>query len=369
MATLSEALAIAIQHHEAGRLQAAEQIYRLILQAEPNQADAWHLLGVINGQTDNHQRAVEYISRALTVRPDWAEALHNLGTALKDQGKLEEAAACCRRAIELKPGFAEAYDSLGLALQQQGKYEEAIAVWQRCVRIAPEDSVARHMLAAGTGQNVPTRCADDYIRRTLDRFAQSFDRTLQGLDYRGPEQVAAAIAKELGVARGNLDILDAGCGTGLCGPLLRPYARQLSGVDLSSGMLRKAQARQVYDRLIMGELTAYLQGPAEPCDLIASADTLIYFGDLRPVFLAAARALRPGGLLVFTLEKAGAGDRAGDGFSLRYHGRYCHAEEYVRRKLIEAELTLRELESVGLRREVGQPVQGMVASACKAERC
>ena len=168
------------------------------------------------------------------MRPDWAEALHNLGTALKDQGKLEEAAACCRRAIELKPGFAEAYDSLGLALQQQGKYEEAIAVWQRCVRIAPEDSVARHMLAAGTGQNVPTRCADDYIRRTFDRFAQSFDRTLQGLDYRGPEQVAAAIAKELGVARGNLDILDAGCGTGLCGPLLRPYARQLSGVDLSS---------------------------------------------------------------------------------------------------------------------------------------
>ena len=47
MATISEALAIAIQHHQAGRLQAAEQIYRQILQVEPNHADAIHLLGVI----------------------------------------------------------------------------------------------------------------------------------------------------------------------------------------------------------------------------------------------------------------------------------------------------------------------------------
>jgi predicted TPR repeat methyltransferase len=162
-------------------------------------------------------------------------------------------------------------------------------------------------------------------------------------------------------------VLDAGCGTGLCGPLLRPYARQLSGVDLSSGMLRKAQARQVYDHLIMGELTAYLEGLAERYDLIVSADTLVYFGDLRPVIAAAARALRPGGLLVFTVERAGAGDRASDGFSLRYHGRYCHAEEYVRRTLIEAGLTLRELEFASLRTELGRPVQGMAVSACKAK--
>ena len=66
MATISEALAIAVQHHQAGRLQAAEQIYRQILAAEPNQADAWHLLGVINGQTGNHQRSVEYI-----LGPSW----------------------------------------------------------------------------------------------------------------------------------------------------------------------------------------------------------------------------------------------------------------------------------------------------------
>ena len=126
--------------------------------------------------------------------------------------------------------------------------------------------------------------------RAFDRFAQSFDAKLRQLDYRGPELAAAAVARRLGDARGNLDVLDAGCGTGLCGPLLRPYARQLSGVDLSSGMLHKARARQVYDHLILGELTACLEGLAACYDLIVLVDTLIYFGELPPVFAAAAGA-------------------------------------------------------------------------------
>ena len=209
------------------------------------------------------------------------------------------------------------------------------------------------------------------LRRRLhphafDGFAQSFDKKLQQLGYRGPELVAAAIAQELGPPQGNLAVLDAGCGTGLCGPLLRPFARQLSGVDLSSGMLRKVQDRQVYDHLIEAELTAYLAGLAECYDLIVSADTLVYFGDLHPVLAAAARALRVRGLLVFTLEKAG-GDRACDGFALQYHGRYCHAEAYVRRTLGEVGLTLRGLEFASSRKERGQPVQGIVATACKVD--
>ena len=61
MATIPEALAIAIQHHQAGRLQAAEQVYRQILQADPNEADAIHLLGVIAHQVGKHEVAVEYI--------------------------------------------------------------------------------------------------------------------------------------------------------------------------------------------------------------------------------------------------------------------------------------------------------------------
>jgi Tfp pilus assembly protein PilF len=79
MATISEALAIAIQHHQGGRLQAAEQIYQQILQADPKQADALHLLGLIAHQAGNHAVAVEYIERAIGLRGGVAAFHCNLG--------------------------------------------------------------------------------------------------------------------------------------------------------------------------------------------------------------------------------------------------------------------------------------------------
>ena len=81
MATISEALAIAIQHHQAGRLQAAEQIYRQILAVEPNQADAIHLLGLIAHQVGKHGMAVEYIERAIRLKGNVAAFHNNLGNA------------------------------------------------------------------------------------------------------------------------------------------------------------------------------------------------------------------------------------------------------------------------------------------------
>ena len=180
MATISELLAIAVQHHQGGRLQAAEQIYRQILAVEPNHADAIHLLGVIAHQAGKHEVAVEYIDagdrlerqcgslpqqlgeayralhriseavacyrRALELNPDYAEAHNNLGIALKDQGQLDEAVACCRRALELKPDYAEAHNNLGLALKEQGKLDEAVACYRRALELKPDYAEAHNNL-------------------------------------------------------------------------------------------------------------------------------------------------------------------------------------------------------------------------------
>ena len=107
MATIPEALALAIQHHQAGRLQAAEQIYRQILASDPNHADALHLLGVIASQEGKHDLAVNYVARAIQVRGSAAPFHYSLGEAYRALQKLPEAGACYRRALELKPDFAE----------------------------------------------------------------------------------------------------------------------------------------------------------------------------------------------------------------------------------------------------------------------
>jgi predicted O-linked N-acetylglucosamine transferase (SPINDLY family) len=138
MATISQALAMAIQHHQAGRLQSAEQICRQILAAEPNHADAWHLLGVINAQTGNYQHAVECLHRALAVKPDWAEAHNNLGNALREQGKPDEAAPFLQRALQLKPDFALAYNNLGITFEDQGKLDDAVACYRRALELKPD---------------------------------------------------------------------------------------------------------------------------------------------------------------------------------------------------------------------------------------
>jgi predicted TPR repeat methyltransferase len=117
----------------------------------------------------------------------------------------------------------------------------------------------------------------------------------------GPELVTEAL-REDGLRPGGLDILDAGCGTGLCGALLRPFANRLHGVDLSPGMLEKARADGHYDALIECELTAFMDARPQHYDVIACADTLCYFGDLHSVVKAAGVALRMAGRFAFSVE-------------------------------------------------------------------
>jgi predicted TPR repeat methyltransferase len=164
-----------------------------------------------------------------------------------------------------------------------------------------------------------------------------------------------------GEPRRALDIMDAGCGTGLLAPYLRPYARRLVGVDLSPKMLGKAAERAAYDELVAAELTAYLGVAPRAFDLVAASDTLVYFGDLSAVLAAAGASLRPGGRLFFTLEHAK--EDAGAGYRLHADGRYMHTEWYVRAALEQAGFEAIDVEQGFLRREGNAYVEGLVVAA------
>jgi predicted TPR repeat methyltransferase len=204
---------------------------------------------------------------------------------------------------------------------------------------------------------VPARASDGFVEIVYDSFASTFEAKLQRLKYRAPAIVGAMLA-DAGLAPAkDLDVLDAGCGTGLCGSHLAPYSRRLTGVDLSAGMLAEAAEKTVYDDLVKAELTAYLSDHPASFDLIVSADTLCYFGRLEEVAIAARAALRPRGLLVVTVEEwLGAGAAAE--FVLRPHGRYAHARGYVERVLAGAGLEA-VIARVELRMEAGTPVAGL----------
>lgn len=246
-----------------------------------------------------------------------------------------------------------------------GRREEAIANLQEWLSEVPESAEAAHYLAAAGGGPMPPRASDAYVQEVFDRFADSFEVHLQKLGYEGP----AHVARLLGALRHTLPasprVLDAGCGTGLCGPGLRPLAGRLEGVDLSGGMLQRARQRGDYDALHQAEIGAFLRAQGESAwDAIVGADVLIYFGALDAVLAAVKQALRPGGVLVFTVEALDDPDPARE-VSLAVHGRYSHTERHVRGVLGRLGLPLVALEPLVLRTEQQVPVPGLVFSAVR----
>jgi predicted TPR repeat methyltransferase len=209
---------------------------------------------------------------------------------------------------------------------------------------------------------MPEKASDAYVQQTFDRFAATFDAVLDKLEYRAPTLVGQAVAALYAEDMEKQVILDAGCGTGLCGDWLKPYAQRLLGVDLSAQMLNKARGRELYDELIEAELVEYLSRQSAVFDLIVSADTLVYFGKLDALFAAAKQALKSDGVLIFTVEKQ-SGEQV---FVLNYHGRYSHSEGYVVSHLQAAGFEVRGLETVTLRKEAGEPVIGMLVTAVVA---
>jgi len=138
---VAQVLQQALAHHQAGRMQQAEVLYRQVLAAEPLNPDALHLLGVLAYQAGQLAAAVDLIARAVAVNPAFAQAHYNLGIALKDQGRLEEAASAYRRAIAVQPDYADAHDNLGNVLADLGRPGEAVPCYRQAIALRPGNPV------------------------------------------------------------------------------------------------------------------------------------------------------------------------------------------------------------------------------------
>jgi predicted O-linked N-acetylglucosamine transferase (SPINDLY family) len=140
--TIPELLALGLQYHQAGDFGSAEQVYRQILEVEPNSVDAIHLLGVIALQTGKYEDAAKQIERAVALKTERAELHNNLGAALQRQDRLDQAAACYRQALQLNPTYTDAHHNLGNLCRAQGKLDEAVSCYQRALQIQPHHAQA-----------------------------------------------------------------------------------------------------------------------------------------------------------------------------------------------------------------------------------
>jgi tetratricopeptide (TPR) repeat protein/2-polyprenyl-3-methyl-5-hydroxy-6-metoxy-1,4-benzoquinol methylase len=136
-----------MQHHDAGRLDAAEASYREVLAADPGHPDALALLGDVADRRGRPDQAVMLLREAIQRRPSVAQLHHKLGTVLAQCGELDAACASYRAALRLKPDLPEAAFELGNALAWQGRRAEAIAAYRRALSTQPRHAPAQCNLA------------------------------------------------------------------------------------------------------------------------------------------------------------------------------------------------------------------------------
>lgn len=310
-----------------GRPQDALACVEQVLGVEPANGDALLYRALALRALGRHADAVASFDAALVQRHDWADGWFQRGLSLLGCRQPAEALQSLQRATVLDPALAPAWSCSGDLLRDMGRLDEARNAYRQALAHGADRELTGYCLAGLGDTPAPPTAPAAYVQALFDSYAGDFDEHLVSvLRYRVPECIAAPLAQLH--PQTFASALDLGCGTGLCGPQVRPLAQRLVGLDLSPRILEQARARAVYDELLQGDIVRHLSTTAERHDLVIAADVFIYIGELDPVFASVARVMPAGGVFAFSAETEGASQDAG--FALQPSLRYAHHEQHLR---------------------------------------
>ncbi len=324
------------------------------LELKADSAPALYQRSAVLGHLGRYAESLAASTRLVAREPEstagWslrAEALHRLG-------RLDEAMQSFDTLLDIDPQLPASWSQRATVLKELGRNDEAAASFRQAMAQGGDPALNVYFLASLTGQDAPATAPPKYVESLFDDYAGDFDTHLVDvLRYRAHsvlvEQVQVLGKKSYRAA------LDLGCGTGLCGPLVKDFAERVDGVDLSSKMIARAGELGVYSSLVQADVTGFLQGTDQRYDLVLSADVFIYVGALEAVFAGVQRVLEPGGLFCFSVE------RADDGvdYFLTPGQRYAHSEGYLRKLAAANGFEVKKVLAHPIREEQQQAIDGL----------
>jgi predicted TPR repeat methyltransferase len=315
------ATALADLGRNAESLACADQVLRI----RPDDLTAWTQRGHALERLQRHAEALHSFDRLAALQPEHVDTRFRRAQGLQRLGRLAEALQANDQVLALQSAHVAAFSQRGMLLKDLAQPEAAAAAFEQAIALGADAELHRFYLASLGRHASPAVAPRQYVQALFDDYAHAFEEHLVGvLGYQAHRRLVAALPE---LHPDPFDAaLDLGCGTGLCGPPLRPLARRLDGVDLSQAMLDRAAALGVYDGLLQAEVVEHLARSASSHDLVLAADVFIYVGELGEVFTGVQRILRPGGLFCFTVERAGDEH----GAMLMPHLRYAHSLPYLR---------------------------------------
>ena len=225
MASILKSLERGLDEHRSGRLERAETLYRQVLNLDPANPDALHLIGVLAWQQGRFEQSVSYVERAIERSGNNATFHYSLGNALQSLGSLERAIASFSKAVDLNSGHFDAALNLGNTLQQAGRHAEAADVYRGILAVRADYPEAWNNLgnaACGLGE---TEQSLQYFAQALTyrpQYPEALVNLGNALQYLGRNAEAvdryrAALAlwpeshevwNNLGNARQNLELYD-----------------------------------------------------------------------------------------------------------------------------------------------------------------
>jgi predicted TPR repeat methyltransferase len=343
-----------VAHYEAGRYAQAEREFAGALALAPGRPSVLTNLGAVRLKLGRPAEALPVLEAALASEPGNAETLAHCATALAELGRTPEALPLFERALAADPRSPALWMYRGTALRELGRTQEAAASYREALARGGDAELLQYYLAALEGGAPPQRPPRQYVQALFDGYADAFDAHLvQTLRYDAPQVLVGRLAAS---GRRFRHALDLGCGTGLCGPLLSPFADRLTGVDLSGAMLERARALGIYDQLQQADVLEFLAAAGEDFDAVVAADVFIYVGALDEVFARLAARMPSGGLFAFSVEES-----TEDELVLRESLRYAHSEAGLRRLAQQHGFRVSAVERRAVREEQRRPIPGLFA--------
>ncbi len=341
--------------------QGAITIYKIMLDQQPNAGIVWNNLGVAYREIGKPDDAISSFQAAVKFAPQMAEAWNNLGVAQDELNLTEKAINSYEKAIKIQPDYASPHLNLGISLQKSDQFKEAEEQYKKVLELQPDNEVAKFMRQSIGGIETPDAAPVEHVRSIFDQCAEKFETVLvKELEYKTPELLFNLVRPYL---IEKMTILDLGCGTGLGAQFYKPFANSLTGVDVSSKMLEKADEKKIYNRL---EIFDVLQdwGFPEKFDLMYSSDVFVYFGNLDTIIKSASSYLVDGGKIAFSVEKL---KDSNEDYQLFPSGRYAHSQLYIQKCLNRHGLQLIEIKKADVRNQSGDPVKGLLVVAIKKQ--
>jgi predicted TPR repeat methyltransferase len=143
------------------------------------------------------------------------------------------------------------------------------------------------------------------VKKRFDSVANNYNKKLEVAKYFGHDHMLRLLKShaESDSIEKKYEMLDMGCATGLCGQAFQPYVSDMDGIDLSEKMLTISRSLGIYRQLYLNDIVTHLSSIRGKYDLITAASVFLYFDDLQEVFSQTFRALKPGGLFIFTCDR------------------------------------------------------------------